>query len=116
MESSIYHESRAVRTKGDVLRTDEFPSNLPNDDERDLCRRITRRMGDNLYGRYSHPYPRRPEPPPKKSTPNPRQATKARPVPQTGKVPLRTARNGVLGSCSKPRPNPHGQHQITRSR
>ena len=58
MEGYIYHESRPVRTKSHVFWSHKFPCHIPNHNEHHLCRRITRELVDNQYGRHPDPHHR----------------------------------------------------------
>ena len=50
MESGIHHEQRTVRTKGHVLRPNQLPGDLPNDDECHLRFGVVGRVADHLHG------------------------------------------------------------------
>ena len=115
VESGLYHQQRVVRTQCHVLRTYQLTSNLPNDDERDLHRGVTRRMADGLYGRHANPYQRLPRNAPKSGPPSTGQTGKTRPLPQTGEMLVRTTTNGVPGRGTGERYNPNGSSEGQRS-
>jgi hypothetical protein len=95
MEGGIHHQQRPLRTEGHVLRTHQFPSHLPDDDERNLCRRTEGGLAYDLYGRHPNPHPKQPRNPQEASPPSANQAQRPRSLPQTRKVPVRTKEGGV---------------------
>jgi hypothetical protein len=56
MEGSLHHQSRVVRTKSNVLWTDQLSRNVSSHDERHLQRGNKRGMGIHLYGRHLNPH------------------------------------------------------------
>ena len=52
MESRIHHKPRPIRTQSHVLQSHKFSCHISDHDECHLCRRIMRKLGDNLYGRH----------------------------------------------------------------
>ena len=54
MERSIQDESRIIRANCYVLRNVQQPSNIPNNDEHDICTAYHQKPHTGLYGRHSH--------------------------------------------------------------
>src|SRR5229473_3217467 len=101
MESGLPHPRRTLRANSHVLRTNQLPSYLPNDDEHDLPSRNRPRMAVRLHGRLGHPHETEtgrnrgttPTEASKPRPPYPRNAAKTRPLPQTREVLFRTGRD-----------------------
>src|SRR5712671_5540313 len=115
MEGSLHHQRRTIRTNGHVLWPNELPGHLPNDDERYLPRRDTRRVAHRLHGRYADHHRRQPSLSSKLRPPSPLQAGPLRSVPQTQKMCLRTETYQVPRSHFATWNHPHGPDQNARS-
>ena len=50
MESGIPYPRRTIRTKSHVLRSNQLPSNIPNDDEYNLSKGGRQRMALSIHG------------------------------------------------------------------
>src|SRR5258707_3261015 len=108
VESSLPYPRRALRADGYVLRTNQLPRYLPDDDEYDFPSRNRPRMAIRLHGRLGHPHEtetgrNRGTTPTETSKPRPpysRNAAKTRPLPQTREVLFRTGRDRLpWGHC-----------------
>src|SRR5258708_38912583 len=101
MEGGLSHPRRPLRTDGYVLRTDQLPCHLPDDDEHDLPSRNRPRLALRIYGRPSHPHEAKTgrnrgaalAKAPKISSSRPRPPRETRSLPQTREMLLRTRRN-----------------------
>ena len=99
-QSGVHYKPRAVWTHHYVFWADKLPSDLPNDDECNLCWGNSRRVANSLYGQHPHHHQRWPSISWKVHPQNAREAEKTWPLSQTGKMYLWTAKNWV------PRSNP----------
>ena len=101
IQSGIYHKSRAVWTNCNVLWTDEFSSNLLNNDECNFCPRNSWRMADCLHGWHTHCHPRWPKVPWRMHPLHAGETMPAWPIPQTRNMHLWATMNGVSRSCPR---------------
>src|SRR5712675_2226898 len=115
MEGGLYHQRRTVLTDVHVLRTNELTDHLPDDDERHLPRRNTRRVAHRLHGRYVDRHGRQPRLSSKMRPPSPHQVGPLRPIPQTRKMRLRTETHRIPRGYLATRNYPHGPDQNARS-
>src|SRR5580693_9791681 len=111
MEGGLYHQRRTVRADHHVLRSHEFPSHVPDNDELDILGRNSRTMDDNLYGRHGNTHQAARErnrttthtPPQILRLPSPRKTARKQPLPQTGEMYFRATIHRILRSTSERR-------------
>src|SRR6266850_7699267 len=122
MESSLPNPGGIIRTFGYVLRSNELPGHLSNDDEPYFPSTSSPRVAVSINGRYSHPHQterwrnrrttqkttRNPHPP------SPRYLRKARPLPQTRKMRILKDRDYLSWSYHWKQSNQNGSCKITR--
>ncbi len=56
MEGGIHNQQRPIQTNGHVLRPDQLPSHIPNNDEHKLPRPHWWRECNHLHGQHRHPH------------------------------------------------------------
>src|SRR5260221_14670774 len=111
MESGIPHPQRPLRTDSHVLRTNQLPHYLSDDDEYDLSARDRPRMAFRIHGRPSHPYKTKTgrnrrttsRETSKAGSPRPRHPRETRPLSQTREMLFRTRRDRLPRSHSRKR-------------
>src|SRR5579863_1151008 len=101
MEGSLLNKRGTFRTNGDVLRSHQLPSHLPNDDEHYIRPGNSRTMANHIHGRHGYTYSktgRRDRATTPRTTPyicstHPRKITRTQSLPQTRKMHLQAATN-----------------------
>src|SRR6266702_1233177 len=116
MEGGLQNQFRPLRTMRHVLRTNEFPKHIPNNDGYHLPRTHINRRSHRLHGRNPNRTPRRPLTPPTSNTSGTYEAGRARPLSQTGEVRLRSTRSRIPGINNRIRENTNGPNQSRRSK